>query len=395
MNTTTTLYNTLNGDKYIWLILGFLGLFSVLAVYSSGGAMAYKYAGGNPEMYLFKQGFFICMGMLVAVACYKLHYLHYSRLAPILLAIAIPLLMYTWLFGPTINNSNRWISIPWINQNFQTSDFAKIALIMFVSRSLAIRQDFIKDFRGAFLPIIAPVVIVCGLIMLADLSTALLLFTTCLLMMFIGRVSLKYVGLMILCGLLVGSLIVMIGLMFPEAFRVETWISRIQTFLGSGNETFQVEQSKIAIANGGWFGLGPGNSLQKNFLPYAYADFIYAIICEEYGVIGGLVILAAYLGLLFRCIKIVTQCPKAFGAILAMGLCLNLVIQAFANIAVSVQLVPVTGLTLPLVSMGGTSVLFTCMSIGVILSVSRYVEQAHKQKLALEKLEQQADADSN
>ncbi|MEM9545497.1 MAG: FtsW/RodA/SpoVE family cell cycle protein [Bacteroidota bacterium] len=394
MDTVTTLYSTLRGDKYIWLILGFLGIFSVLAVYSSGGAMAYKYAGGNPEAYLFKQGFFICAGMVVAVLCYKLHYLHYSRLAPILLAIAIPLLMYTFLFGPEINHSRRWISIPWINQNFQTSDFAKIALIMFVSRSLAIRQDFIKDFRSAFLPIIAPVVIVCGLIMLADLSTAVLLFTTCLLMMFIGRVSLKYVGLMILCGIIVASIIVMVGMLF-DTFRVDTWISRIQTFLGSGNETFQVEQSKIAIANGGWFGLGPGNSLQKNFLPYAYADFIYAIICEEYGVFGGLVILSAYLGLLFRCIKIVTQCPKAFGAILAMGLCLNLVIQAFANIAVSVQLVPVTGLTLPLISMGGTSVLFTCMSIGVILSVSRFVEQAYKQKLALEKLEQQADADNN
>jgi cell division protein FtsW len=395
VNTVTNLYNTLRGDKYIWLILGFLGLFSVLAVYSSAGAMAYKYAGGNTEFYMMKQAFFIVLGIGCAYGCYRLHYLHYSRLAPILLAIAIPLLIYTLLFGPEYNDARRWINIPWINQRFQTSDFAKIALIIFVARSLAIKQDFIKEWKNAFLPIIAPVIIVCGLIMPADLSTAALLFTTCLLMMFIGRVSLKFVALLIFCGIVAAGAIFIIGTVFPEMFRVETWISRVQEYLSASDGDFQVQQSKIAIANGGWIGLGPGNSLQKNFLPYAYADFIYAIICEEYGIVGGLVILLAYLGLLFRCIKIVTQCPKAFGAILAMGLCLNLVIQAFANIAVSVQLVPVTGLTLPLVSMGGTSVLFTCMSIGVILSVSRYVEEAHKQRLALEKLEAKEDASNN
>lgn len=395
MNTVTNLYNTLHGDKYIWLILGFLGLFSVLAVYSSAGAMAYKYAGGNTEFYMVKQAFFIFLGIGLAYGCYKLHYLHYSRLAPLLLAVAILLLIYTLLFGPEYNDARRWINIPWINQRFQTSDFAKIALIIFVARSLAIKQDFIKDFNSAFLPIILPVVIVCGLIMPADLSTAALLFTTCLLMMFIGRVSLKYVALLMLCGVIVFGALFIVGTVFPEVFRVETWISRVQEYLSTSDGDFQVQQSKIAIANGGLFGMGPGNSMQKNFLPYAYADFIYAIICEEYGIVGGLVIILAYLGLLFRCIKIVTQCPKAFGAILAMGLCLNLVIQAFANIAVSVQLVPVTGLTLPLVSMGGTSVLFTCMSIGVILSVSRYVEEANKQRLALAKLEAKEDASNN
>lgn len=357
--------------------------------------MAYRYAGGNTEFYLFKQGIFLLAGLGFAYVCYRLHYLHYSRLAPILLAIAVPLLVYTLLWGPEINDARRWINIPWVNQRFQTSDFAKIALIMFVARSLAIRQDFIKDFKSAFLPIILPVVLVCGLIMPADLSTAALLFLTCLLMMFIGRVSLKYVALLVFCGIIVFGALFLIGTIFPEVFRVETWISRVNEFVNSSDSVFQVEQSKIAIANGGLFGMGPGNSMQKNFLPYAYADCIYAIICEEYGVVGGLTILLVYLGLLFRCIKIVTQCPKAFGAILAMGLCLNIVIQAFANIAVSVQLVPVTGLTLPLVSMGGTSVLFTCMSIGVILSVSRYVEEAHKQKLALEKLEAKEHASSN
>lgn len=390
----SNLHEHLRGDKVIWLILGFLGLLSLLAVYSSVGAHAYKYAGGNIEKYLFKQLFFIISGMGLAYLCYRLHYLHYSRLAPILLAVAIPLLMYTLLFGPEINEAKRWISIPWINQRFQTSDFAKIALIIFVARSLAIKQDYIKSGKDAFWPIIIPVLIVCGLIMPADLSTAGLLFLTCFLMMFIGRISLKYVALLLLCGVIFFGLLFIIGNVFPEVFRVETWISRIQEFLGSSDGDFQVQQSKIAIANGELFGLGPGNSLQKNHLPYAYADCIYAIICEEYGMLGGVFVLLAYFTLLLRCIKIVTLCPKAFGAILAMGLGLNIVIQAYANIAVSVQLVPVTGLTLPLISMGGTSVWFTCMSIGVILSVSRYVEHAQAQKLELQQMEMR-DASDN
>jgi cell division protein FtsW len=193
-------------------------------------------------------------------------------------------------------------------------------------------------------------------------------------MMFIGRVSMKYIILLLLLGIVAFALILLVGQHFPDLVRIETWSSRLNDFLGSeGN--WQVNHSKTAIANGGIFGVGPGNSFQRNYLPYAYADFIYSIICEEYGLIGGFAILGLYLWLLFRCISIVTRCPKTFGAILAIGLCLNIVIQAFTNIAVSVHLVPVTGLTLPLVSMGGTSVLFTCISFGIILSVSRYIEE--------------------
>lgn len=377
----------------IWLILGFLGMLSLLAVYSSSGSIAIKLAGGNTEKFLFKQLFFIVTGMGIAYICYRLHYLHYSRLAPILLAIAIPLLTYTLLFGVEINNARRWVNIPLINHSFQSSDFAKLALIIFVARSLAIRQDFIKSGKDAFLPIIIPILIVCGLIMPANLSTAGLLFVTCFLMMFIGRISLKYVALLLLCGIIFFGFLFIIGNIFPDFFRVETWISRIQEHMGNGS-TYQQDQSQIAIANGEWMGLGPGNSLQRNYLPEAYADFIYAIICEEYGLVGGVFVILAYLMLLFRCIKIVTQCPKAFGAILAMGLGLNIVIQAYANIAVSVKLLPATGLTLPLISSGGTSVWFTCMSIGVILSVSRYVEQAEARKLELQQIEQQ-DANNN
>lgn len=381
-------YNKLKGDKLIWLIVTVLAIFSILAVYSAVGSMAYKTHGGNTELLLLKQIFFLGAGLTCTFVAYKLDYMQYSRWAPLLLLIAVPLLAYTVMFGPEINHARRWLTIPFLDQRFQTSDFAKIALIIFMARSISKKQEIIKDLKSAFLPLIIPVIIVCGLIMPADFSTAGLLFFTCLLMMIIGRVQVKYIFLLMFIGLAAFSLVVIIGYAFPDYIRIETWISRITEFVGGGDGGYQVQQSKIAIAEGGWFGNGPGNSIQRNYLPYPYADFIYAIICEEYGLLGGLLILALYLGLLVRCTKMVTQCPKTFGAILAMGLCLNLVVQAFANIAVSVNLVPVTGLTLPLVSMGGTSLIMTCISLGVILSVSRYVETAKLQQVELTEIEE-------
>jgi cell division protein FtsW len=381
-------YQHLKGDKYIWLVVVLLSLLSVLAVYSSIGSLAYKFRGGDTEYYLIKHFVFICFGVGFAYAAYQFHYMVYSRVAPLLLLIAIPLLAYTLFFGVEINDASRWIVIPWMNIQFQTSDFAKLALIIYVARSLAVKQEYIKDLKGAFLPIIIPIIVVCGLIAPADLSTAALLFTTCLVMMFIGRVSLKYVFLLIFCGILLGAILIILGKAFPGMVRLDTWISRIDGWMGAGGDGYQILLSKKAIAEGGWFGVGPGNSIQRNFLPFAYADFIYAIICEEYGLVGGVVTLGLYLWLLFRCITIVTKCPKAFGAILAMGLCLNIVIQAFANIAVSVHLVPATGLTLPLISMGGTSILVTTISIGIILSVSRYVDDAEERKIELNIIEE-------
>lgn len=380
-------YLDFKGDKAIWMIVIILLFCSISAVYSATGSMAYKMHGGNTEYYLFQQLIFISLGFCVLLMSYKVHYLHYSRFAPILLAVAIPLLIFTFFFGTEVNSARRWLTIPWIDKTFQVSDFAKIALIIYVARAIGKKQEFIKDFKEAFLPIIIPVIIVCGLIAPSDFSTAGLLFLTCMMMMFIGRISFKYVFLLALMGLLLFSLLVLLGTVFPEAVRLETWISRYNEFMFNHDGGWQIQQSKIAIARGEFFGVGPGNSLQRNYLPYPYADFIYAIICEEYGLLGGLSILGLYLWLLFRCISIITRCPKTFGAVLAMGLCLNIVIQAFANIAVSVHLVPVTGLTLPIVSMGGTSVLFTCVSLGIILSVSRYVEEARLRQTELEKIE--------
>jgi cell division protein FtsW len=311
------------------------------------------------------------------------------------MALSVPLLIYTMFFGEEINEARRWITIPWIDKTFQTSDLAEISLIIFVAKSLATKQEYIKDFKSAFVPIILPVILICGLIAPSNLSTGALLFVTCIILMFVGRISLKYVFMLVFSGLLVGYSIYQIGKKYPEFIRSKTWETRVMTFWNASDDVYQIQQSKIAIASGGLLGVGPGNSIQRNHLPYAYADCIYAIICEEYGVIGGLVILFLYLGLLLRCISIVTKSPKAFGAILAMGLCLNLVVQAFANISVSVQLVPATGLTLPLISMGGTSLLFTCISLGIILSVSRTAEQAEEDKKELVSIEDVIHAEGN
>lgn len=391
MDRVAHIVGSLKGDKIIWFIVLMLGLCSILSVYSAVGSMAYKMRDGNTEFYLIQQMLFIFIGVAMMYMAYKFNYMLYSKIAPLLLVISIPLLIFTLGFGTEINHARRWLTIPFIDKTFQTSDLARLALIVYIARTVSMKQEVIKDFKSAFLPIIIPVVVVCLLIAPEDLSTAGLLFVTCLLMMIIGRVSLKYIGLMILLGLIGMAVLVLIGTAFPELVRLETWDSRITSFLYDSDGGWQIQQSKIAIANGEWFGLGPGGSLQRDYLPYPYADFIYAIICEEYGIIGAVTIVLLYLGLLFRCTSIVTKCSKTFGAILAIGLCLNIVIQAFANLAVSVHLVPVTGLTLPIISMGGTSVVFTCISLGVILSVSRYVEEFSTYEIMKEEAQVVAD----
>ena len=375
MNITTDILAKLKGDKAVWIIVFILGITSILSVYSAAGSMAFKNHDGNTERFLVQQLMFIGVGIFIVYIASSLNYMIYSKIAPWLILLAIPLLFITIALGADINEARRWISIPWINKTIQTSDFARIALIIFIAKSISKKQEFIKDFQSAFVPIIFPIILICSLIAPADLSTAGLLFTTCLMMMFIGRVSMKYIILLVLLGVVAFAVILLVGQYFPDLVRIETWSHRLNDFL-SPDGSYQVNLSKSAIASGGIFGEGPGNSFMKDFLPYAYADFIYSIICEEYGLIGGFTILGVYMWLLFRCISIVTRCPKTFGSILAIGLCLNIVIQAFTNIAVSVHLVPVTGLTLPLVSMGGTSVLFTCVSFGIILSVSRFIEES-------------------
>ena len=376
MSVSVRLYNELKGDRVIWLILFLLALFSTLVVYSSTGSLAYLKYGGNQTLLLVKHFTFITVGIVVAYVCHLLHYMKFSKWAPYLLLAAVPLLFYTLFFGAEINDARRWIMIPFTNQTFQTSDFAKLTLIIYVARSISTRQNHIDDFKSAFVPIILPVAIICALIAPADLSSAILLFITCTLMMVVGRVSLKYILAMLISGLFVFSLLIALGNIFPDFIRSETWASRIQEFRFDQDGGYQIQQAKIAIAQGETIGVGPGNSTQRNFLPASYSDFIYAIICEEYGLIGGLFIIGLYILLLLRCVKLVTKSPKTFGAMLAIGVGMSLVIQALCNIAVSVHILPVTGLTLPMVSMGGTSVLFTCIAFGILLSVSKYIEKS-------------------
>jgi cell division protein FtsW len=387
------------GDRYIWGLVIVLSLISILVVYSATGSLAYKSLGGNTNKYLFKQLGFTLVGLVLIFGLHRVNYTMFSRIASILYAISIPLLIYTLFFGAKINDGSRWIKLPILHFTFQTSDLAKLALFMFISRTLSKKQEVIKDFKKGFLPVIIPVILTCILIMPANLSNALLTGATSLLLMFIGRISLKHIGLTIAVAMVPVLLLISIavathkdgktGLVEEEKpivaekskifVRVDTWVSRIQDFMYPNEKEvpYQVEQAKIAIANGGiLFGLGPGNSRQRNFLPQAYNDFIYSIIIEEYGLIGGIFIMFVYLVFLFRCIRIFRKCPYAFGAFLALGLSFTLIIQAIANMAVNVNLVPVTGVTLPLVSMGGSSFIFTCCSIGLILSVARNVEQA-------------------
>lgn len=374
MSLGTRIYAELQGDRSIWSILAILSILSVLGVYSSTGTLAYRQMGGDTEAFLIKHLLIVVGGLFLAYLAHLLHYMKYSRSAPVLLLLSIPLLIYTIAFGSDINEARRWISVPLIGITFQTSDFAKLALIIYVARAIGSKQEYIKDFQSAFVPIILPVLIICGLIAPADLSTAILLFLTCLMMMIIGRVAAAYIGLLLLLGIVVFAMLLILGEFLPDVVRSDTWTNRVREFMEEPDGGYQVQQAKIAMANGEWLGLGPGNSIQRNYLPSPYSDFIYAIIVEEYGIFGGIAIIALYVLLFFRATRLVTKSPKAFGAMLVMGLSVSLILQAFFNIAVSVHLLPVTGITLPMLSMGGTSVLFTCISFGIMLSVSKYIE---------------------
>jgi cell division protein FtsW len=364
----------LKGDRVIWAIVAVLMMLSILVVYSSSSSLAFQKHGGNTEYYLLKQVIILGIGAVIMYGAHLVHYRRYSLWSPYMLAISIPLLMLTLAVGNEVNGATRWIEIPLIGLTFQTSDFAKIALIAYVARSITSKQDYIQDFQSAFLPIIMPIVIICFLIAPSNLSTALVIFATCMVMMFIGRVAMKYIFLLMLCGLIAFAALIVIGNAFPTKVRSHTWTERARSFIEDSDGEIQTQQAKMAIAKGNLLGNGPGNSLQKNFLSSAFADYVYAIIIEEYGLAGGFIVLALYMLLFFRVVRLVTKSPKTFPAMLAIGLILILTIEALANMAVSVHLVPVTGQPLPLLSLGGTSLLFSCVAFGMILSVSKFIE---------------------
>ncbi|PKP20414.1 MAG: cell division protein FtsW [Bacteroidetes bacterium HGW-Bacteroidetes-21] len=365
------------GDVVIWGLILLLSVYSILAVYSSTGTLAFKTQDGDTFFFLFRHTGLLLTGVAIIFFTHLIPFQYFSRLSQLLLFISIPLLAWTLFQGTSLNEASRWLTLPVKGLSFQTSDLAKIALIMFIARFLAQNQDNVHDFNKGFRNIMIWIIVVCGLILPANFSTAAILFATSMFILFIGRISFKYLLSVFLIGVTGVTIFIVIMLNLPEdkQGRIGTWKNRIESFSQDNDEdNFQVTQAKIAIATGGFIGKGPGNSTQRNFLPHPYSDFIFAIIIEEYGLIGGFFLLFIYLTIFYRAGMIARKIDSAFGVFVTIGLAFSLVFQALINMAVAVNLLPVTGQTLPLVSMGGTSLLFTGAALGIILSVSRNVK---------------------
>jgi len=355
----------LKGDPIIWVIVFALSIVSILVVYSATGTLAYRYMEGNTEHYLLRHSMLVMLSLLAMWAAHLIDFRYYAKLSKLALWLSVPLLIFAWQFGTNLNEASRWITIPLINKTFQPSDLAQLALISHLAGMLSRKQMNIDDFKSTLIPMLIWTGTICGLIAMTNLSTAALLFFTCMVMFFIGRVPMKYLAMLVFVGILAGAIAFSIGQ------RGNTAVTRIQNFFDPTEVPYQAQQSYIAISKGGLTGLGPGQSQTKDFLPHPYSDFIFAIIVEEYGLVGGGVVILLYLSLLYRGMRTAARSDRAFGGLLSAGLSISLVLQAIINICVSVGILPITGLPLPLVSMGGTSLLFTGISLGIILSVSR------------------------
>ncbi|HLO91957.1 MAG TPA: FtsW/RodA/SpoVE family cell cycle protein [Lentimicrobium sp.] len=371
-----SILSRIKGDKVIWIVVALLSIFSILAVYSSTGTLAYRYQSGNTEYYLIKHFGILLLGLLLMFVAHMIPYKYYARISQLAIWLSVPLLLYTLMFGTNLNEASRWYTLPLINITFQPSDLAKLALIIYVARLLSKKQEDILDFKKGFVSVMIPILLITGLILPTNFSTAAMIFSTCLVLMFVGRVKFTYLLYLVLMGVAGFGLLILLAVNSPKlSGRFGTWQNRIESFTSDESDAnYQVEQAKIAIAGGGLFGKMPGNSVQKNFLPHPYSDFIFAIIIEEFGLAGGSLVVLLYLILLFRAVKIVIKSPRNFAAFLTFGVAFSLVFQAMVNMMVAVNLLPVTGQTLPLISMGGTSIWFTSIAIGIILSVSREIE---------------------
>lgn len=376
------------GDRVIWMVIAMLTLMSLMAVYSATGTYANVRYEGNNTYVLLRHAVTLLLGLGAVYVTHLLKYTYYSRLFQIAFWISVPLLAYTLFFGADINEAQRSIHIYGVS--FQSSDFAKVALIGYLARELAVRQNEIKDFKTAFVPLMLPVLVVVGLIFPENFSTAGILFASCMVLLFVGRINMKYLMVFFACALVAMSIYIIIVLNVAEdKGRTGAWGQRIESFVGKfksdegkteeeiareeNAEDFQALQSKIAIAGGGIIGKAPGRSTQRNYLPHPYSDFIFAIIVEEYGLLGGAFVVMLYLILLYRAIRIIVMKPQSFGGFVAFGLAFMIVMQAMVNMGVATGIFPVTGQPLPFVSMGGTSLLFTGCAFGVILSVSKEI----------------------
>lgn len=339
-------------------------MFSILVVYSTTSSLTYRSMDTSPEHYLVRHVLLTLLSFLATWVVHRLDYRYFYRLSAFGLWISVPLLLFTLGYGITLNEATRWVNIPYLSQTFQPSDFAKLVLFTYIAGSLAISQRNPHKLAAALFSILSWVAVICGLIALSDVSSAILTFSTTLLLFFMGRVPLRYLFMLLVVGGVCGAGVLMMSQ------RSETAAHRVQSFLDT-RDTFQNEQAYVAVADGGFFGKGPGNSDQKNFLPYAYSDFVYAIVVEEYGMLGALLLMAGYLVLVYRGTKVLAGSQRFFGGLLSASLCVSIVWQALVNMSVTTGLLPVTGLTLPMISMGGTAQLFTGISLGMVLSVSR------------------------
>lgn len=380
MKVVDFLKRNIKGDPLIWSVVVFLCLWSAVVIFSATGSLAWRKDMADNHYFLRHFSKYL-VGFGIIFFFHRINYVKFKMWSTYMLFFSLLLLILTLTgVGTTLNDGARWITIPVVGITFQTSDLAKLSVFMYLAKMLSIKQDQIKSFwKGFAIPILVPVLSVVALIGVANLSTALLLLLTCCIMFFIGRVSMKHIIILGLCG--IGAVFaIYLGSKATGIGRAATWEKRIETFRGNGDvdDNFQITQAKIAIANGQIIGKGPGNSWARDYLPHPYSDMIFAMLIEEYGMVGALLLIAAYLTFLWRSIQIFRRIPYAFGAFLVIALSVSLVFQAFVNMGVAVNVLPVTGLTLPLMSMGGSSIWFNCVAIGIILSVSRYVDNMEK-----------------
>lgn len=374
--------NRLKGDKVIWSFVALLALFSFMPVFSASSNLAYMNQGtGNTISYLLKHLAHIFIGFCMIYWVHRIPYHYFRGISLIALPVVWVLLAYTLLKGTIIDgaNASRWIQLPFIGITFQTSTLASIVLMLFVARYLSKKRETPISFRASLWELWTPVAITLVFILPANFSTAALIFSMVTMLVFVGKYPLKYIGVVVGAGLLVLMFFVLVAKAFPDAFpnRVDTWISRIDNFTSDkpDEDDYQIEKAKIAIASGGIYGLGPGKSVQKNFLPQSSSDFIYAIIVEEFGLIGGLIVMALYLLLFFRFIIAAHKANSLFGKLVVVGLGFPIIFQALINMAVAVELLPVTGQTLPLISSGGSSIWMTCIALGIIIGVTKKEEE--------------------
>ncbi|MDX1603819.1 MAG: FtsW/RodA/SpoVE family cell cycle protein [Salinimicrobium sediminis] len=392
----TEFFSRIKGDKTIWAAAGLLAIFSFLPVYSASSNLAYLYGDGSTFPYLVNHFIYLFLGFVIMFFVHKVPYHYFVGLSILVLPILVLLLAFTVSQGMVIDgaNASRWVTIPFLNKTFQTSTLASVVLLTYVARYMAKMKDKPFTFKQSIIPLWLPVALVLGLILPANFSTTAILFAMVLLVVFIGGYPLKYLAAILGAGIIFLSIFMLTAKAFPGLFpnRVDTWISRVENF--SNDEVteadYQIEKAKIAIASGGVTGQGIGKSVQRNFLPQSSSDFIYAIIIEEMGLIGGLGVMSVYLLLFFRIIIVATKANSIFGKLLVIGVGLPIVFQALVNMAVAVELFPVTGQNLPLISSGGSSIWMTCLALGMVLSVSAKREE----ELQQQREERLGDADN-